>query len=159
MLNCCGAYYIGNQQTGRIYIGSTDVSFRQRFRGHIQMLESGRHHAATLQLHWAMFGPSAFVFRPALISNGDRRFHDAYPDYVPPSFYEFVMSNVFVEKHGTARLYSQHPAGRRRVYSRHTSEVAVDSADMWLNGTTPHFWWSNDHVMHASMPLIESFLV
>jgi hypothetical protein len=152
LLQCFGAYHIGNTQNGRIYIGSTECSYQQRFSAHVTLLKSGKHHSLSLQKDWNKFGASSFIFCPACISGGDRWFNCKYIDYIPPTLYECMMSYLFVEYFDIEPLYNRHPAGRRREYSYKTGEIALFKSAEWLTGTTPHTWGGNG--IHSSLPLL-----
>lgn len=56
-----GIYAITNKISGKKYIGSA-VSLNRRFKEHINLLESGRHHSITLQRAWCKYGSTAFVY-------------------------------------------------------------------------------------------------
>jgi group I intron endonuclease len=61
-----GVYEIVNSVNGKRYVGSA-VNFRLRFRTHLSLLRSGKHHSRKLQSAWKKHGEAAFVFRPILV--------------------------------------------------------------------------------------------
>ncbi len=57
-----GIYKIINKTTGHIYIGSTRVSFEERWKDHLYNLSTNRHENNFLQNHWNKYGRDGFDF-------------------------------------------------------------------------------------------------
>ena len=55
-------YQILCNTTGKRYIGSTTVSFENRWRMHKRLLKSGRHHSIRFQNAWNKYGEDDFLF-------------------------------------------------------------------------------------------------
>lgn len=63
LLTCYGIYAIFNTVNGKIYIGQTAKTFRQRLRQHRTMLIRGLHDNKELQFDWLNYGERAFEIR------------------------------------------------------------------------------------------------
>ncbi len=61
-IRLCGVYVIRNLQNGKVYIGSTAINFRKRWREHRTTLLRGTHDSGHLQRAWNKYGESAFEF-------------------------------------------------------------------------------------------------
>lgn len=61
-LNQTGVYMIVHRDSGRLYIGSTAGSFKQRWRIHKSYLRKGKHHSLPLQNAWNKYSEFAFDF-------------------------------------------------------------------------------------------------
>jgi len=57
-----GVYAIRRLESGQKYIGSTSVSFKERWYKHTHSLDSGTHHNEHLQRAWIKYGEDAFIF-------------------------------------------------------------------------------------------------
>jgi len=57
-----GIYCIINIKTSKRYIGSTSVTFDQRFNSHIRLLRQNKHHSIHLQNSWNKYGEESFKF-------------------------------------------------------------------------------------------------
>jgi group I intron endonuclease len=57
-----GVYCIRNLIDGKVYVGSTAVSFRGRWRNHLNDLKNNRHICKHLQRAWNKYGGDKFVF-------------------------------------------------------------------------------------------------
>jgi group I intron endonuclease len=60
--NECGVYAIKNLRDGKVYIGSTAVSFGRRWSGHRSKLRKGKHANQHLQSAWNRDGEESFEF-------------------------------------------------------------------------------------------------
>lgn len=67
MLKRIGVYKIRNTVNGKIYIGSTNVSFGMRFSQHKHALRRNKHHSPRLQAAWKKHGADAFIFEPIVV--------------------------------------------------------------------------------------------
>lgn len=56
-----GVYYILNQRSGHLYIGSS-AKVEYRLGQHRSLLRGGKHRSKRLQAAWSKDGPDAFVF-------------------------------------------------------------------------------------------------
>lgn len=61
-LNLKGVYIILNTINRKYYIGSTDVSFQNRFKNHFIALKNNKHKNWHLQAAWNKYGEDAFIF-------------------------------------------------------------------------------------------------
>lgn len=76
-----GVYLIRNLDNGRVYIGSTSVSFRSRWARHINDLCKGQHQNALLQYDWDHKTPDRFQFDVLeVLSDGGRVREQGYLD-------------------------------------------------------------------------------
>ena len=67
-----GIYKIECTTTGVVYIGSTSVSFKKRWRKHKQRLRHNYHENSYLQNAWNKYGEDKFVFEIAeVVDNVD----------------------------------------------------------------------------------------
>lgn len=57
-----GIYKIECSTTGVVYVGSTSVSFKKRWRKHRQRLRHNYHENSYLQNAWNKYGEDNFVF-------------------------------------------------------------------------------------------------
>ena len=57
-----GVYTITNIINGKLYLGSTKVSFKERWRHHIKALKGGKHHSIKLQRAVDKYGLDNFKF-------------------------------------------------------------------------------------------------
>ena len=57
-----GIYKITCKVNNKIYIGSTGICFKQRFKKHKQRLRNNYHENDYLQKSWNKYGESAFIF-------------------------------------------------------------------------------------------------
>ena len=57
-----GIYKITCKVNNKIYIGSTEVCFKQRFKKHKQRLRNNYHENDYLQKSWNKYGEDNFVF-------------------------------------------------------------------------------------------------
>lgn len=57
-----GVYIITNSITGKVYVGSTSVSFNRRWREHKNDLRKNKHYNDYLQNAWNKYGELNFVF-------------------------------------------------------------------------------------------------
>jgi group I intron endonuclease len=64
-----GVYKITNTVDGKVYIGSTFSSMKNRWRKHTIDLNRGNHHNHQLQNDWNLFGKSAFAFEVLEVIN------------------------------------------------------------------------------------------
>ena len=58
-----GVYIILNTENGKRYVGSTVWAFKERWRRHRNLLNTGKHHSIHLQNAWNKYGWEAFRFR------------------------------------------------------------------------------------------------
>lgn len=65
MASDTGVYLIENLVNGHRYVGSA-ISFKKRWREHIQQLSERHHHNRYLQRAWDRYGKSSFTFRPII---------------------------------------------------------------------------------------------
>lgn len=68
LLSKVGVYIITCVPTGDTYIGSTTVSFKQRFADHKGLLRRGKHHNWKVQKEWITWGSDAFTFEPIVVT-------------------------------------------------------------------------------------------
>lgn len=61
-LMLCGVYQIRNSINGKVYIGSTTVTFKQRFEHHYYCLTHNKHKNRYLQNAWNKYGEDKFIF-------------------------------------------------------------------------------------------------
>lgn len=61
-LQKCGVYTITNKITGKMYLGSTTVSFGRRWRTHLLQLTNNKHHSIKLQRSFNKHGIANFLF-------------------------------------------------------------------------------------------------
>ena len=57
-----GVYLIRNKLNGKVYVGSSARSLRERFQTHKELLRHGKHHSCHLQRAWDKYGSNAFQF-------------------------------------------------------------------------------------------------
>jgi len=57
-----GIYAIANNDSGKVYVGSTATSFKKRWAEHRAGLRGNYHHNSHLQAAWARYGEGAFEF-------------------------------------------------------------------------------------------------
>jgi len=57
-----GVYSITNKVNGKRYVGSTQVSFEERWRHHKRGVKINKHHSQKLQRAWNKYGADNFVF-------------------------------------------------------------------------------------------------
>lgn len=55
-------YAIVNEINGDRYVGSS-VNSQRRYRSHVRMLATGKHHSQHLQRAWLKYGPECFSLR------------------------------------------------------------------------------------------------
>ena len=55
-------YYITSKATGRVYVGSTKRSAKQRWAEHMHYLRKGTHHSKHLQRVYAKYGVEDLEF-------------------------------------------------------------------------------------------------
>ena len=70
-------YGIQHNETGRIYIGSSQ-ELEVRIRSHLYMLRSGTHHNALMQKDYDEYGEDYTVFEIEVINNADERDREFY---------------------------------------------------------------------------------
>lgn len=109
-------YSIRNQQTSRVYVGSSkDVQRRWKFHRHFLM--SGHHHNQWLQSDWNEFGSDSFIFEVL--------------DPVPESKLrelEEQRINQFRD-----RLYNAFPESRRGTRTEQLPRISITpKLDQWL---------------------------
>lgn len=82
-----GIYLIEQISTGRRYVGSA-VSFKARWRGHINSLNAGKHHSQYLLRCWNKRGPQDFRFSVALYCDKENllMYEQALIDFYLPEF-------------------------------------------------------------------------
>jgi group I intron endonuclease len=82
-----GVYVIQHLASGRRYVGSA-VSFKKRWREHINAIERGVHHSSYLQRCWRKHGPDAFSFTVALYCDRENllMYEQALIDFYQPEF-------------------------------------------------------------------------
>jgi len=68
-LQLCGVYTIANLITNKIYVGSTSVSFYERWRAHLKDLKRNKHHSKKLQNSVNKYGLINFKFEILEITN------------------------------------------------------------------------------------------
>lgn len=81
-----GVYIIRNTTTGAVYVGSTSLSFRDRFKTHRKLLRRGQHDNRYLQNAWNKYGEGIFEFLaldridddPHVIVTAEQRWIDFY---------------------------------------------------------------------------------
>ena len=61
-LNKTGVYQIRNTVNNKLYIGSTTQGFFQRWRDHMTLLDTNKHHSIKLQRAWDKYGGLNFAF-------------------------------------------------------------------------------------------------
>lgn len=106
--NCFGIYLIRNTINGKVYVGSTGVSFRERWDAHIGSLRLGKHQNRYLQNAWNKHGESAFEFVVFEIL-------DDRADLIPRE--QFWLDTF--RNHSTAECYNLSPsAGSNRGYKQ-----------------------------------------
>lgn len=57
-----GVYQIRNVISGKVYIGSTQISFNKRKYQHFRLLRANKHHSISLQRAWNKHGEISFIF-------------------------------------------------------------------------------------------------
>jgi group I intron endonuclease len=70
-LSACGVYSITQISTGKIYIGSTTTSFKNRWRRHRYDLKNNSHHSLYLQRAYNKYGVDDFRFNVELVCPSD----------------------------------------------------------------------------------------
>lgn len=56
-------YYIASKANGRVYVGSTTRSAKQRWAEHMHYLRKGTHHSKHLQRVYAKYGAEDLEFK------------------------------------------------------------------------------------------------
>lgn len=87
--NVCGIYYILNNITGKIYIGSS-LGVRARLKGQIYLLRNNKHYNKLLQGDWNHYGESNFslsllcqVSGPVSLADIEAQWINLYKSYLP----------------------------------------------------------------------------
>jgi len=61
-LNLMGIYIIKNKINNKIYVGSTNKTFKLRFETHSRLLDLNKHENPLLQNAWNKYGKNSFIF-------------------------------------------------------------------------------------------------
>lgn len=70
--NQCGVYVIRNIENGKMYIGSTSNSFKERWKTHRERLRKNKHHSAHLQSSYNKYGKDSFEFQIIEITSPEK---------------------------------------------------------------------------------------
>ena len=83
-----GVYRIVCEPTGNAYIGSTGVSFHERWKFHRFQLRRGTHDAKYLQNSWSKYGESAFSFKVMVVCAKENAlfYEQLFMDELQPAF-------------------------------------------------------------------------
>jgi group I intron endonuclease len=98
VLSQLGVYAIKHIPSGKLYVGSTNQSFRRRWREHLRNLQAGHHHSPQLQRAWNKYGCSEFDFIVLeLLSKGkqgvisaEQKWMSLYKSYLPKKGYNVL---------------------------------------------------------------------
>ena len=58
-----GVYLIKNKLTGKVYVGSSSSSIKERWRTHARDLRKCKHHSSHLQYAWNKYGEDSFEWK------------------------------------------------------------------------------------------------
>jgi len=106
-----GVYRIRNTANGSLYIGSTTRAFAARWGEHIGYLEDGKHHSATMQRDWQMYGPDAFVFEVIQVLDDEKTMRAREQELIIMMQREFPRCLIY---NGGAFSRQAHPIGGAR---------------------------------------------
>lgn len=91
-----GVYQIVHLASGKRYVGSAGLSFKNRWRQHRQSLKKGKHHSVLLQRAWNKYGADNFKFsilevtRPEWVVDVEQTFIDAWKTSNPTYGYNIA---------------------------------------------------------------------
>ena len=105
-------YYLASNETGRVYVGSTTRSPRQRYLEHMHYLRKGTHHSKHLQRVYSKYGEMDLKFIVAKECSDERPILDVEQDHID-AFKGWCMNGVPVSD----SIYAAHAANRGRVMS------------------------------------------
>lgn len=114
-----GVYLIRNIISGKVYVGSTTKSLRNRRRQHISDLVRQKHHNAHLQRAWSRDGADAFVFEILNLCEADEciKLEQAAIDEFRSA--EMVYGYNFCPLAGTARGYKHTEQTKAKIVAAH----------------------------------------
>ena len=116
-------YYIRSKTTGRVYVGSTTRTAKQRFAEHLHYLRKGNHHSKHLQRVYDKYGEADFDFSVILEHDGPEPLLDIEQSHID-MFVGSCMNGVPVSD----SIYAAHAANRGRVQTKEERERRSESA-------------------------------
>jgi group I intron endonuclease len=88
-----GVYAIVNTINGKVYIGSTSLSFSRRWSVHLKDLQRQKHHSLALQRAFNKYGEESFSFKILAVLDGEN--HIEREQYYMDAFKSYKRENGY----------------------------------------------------------------